>query len=266
MATAAIDVDERPRPWTGLPRSLLVIPAVAWAVALLAEATGRATLLHHDHLLAGLLPWWATLPLFLAGWLLMIGAMMLPSTLPMLGAFRRLAARQDRPVAARAAFLGGYVVVWTAFGLAAFAGDAVLHRLVAAAPALAARPWLIGGGVLILAGLVQFSELKHRCLTECRTPFGFLAERYRPGVRAAFRTGGSHGAFCVGCCWALVLVSFAVGVGSLVWMAELTALMVVERAVPGGERVAGPAGVALIGLGLLVVLNPPGLAGLLRVA
>jgi predicted metal-binding membrane protein len=114
-----------------------------------------------------------------------------------LAAFRRLAATHDRPAAARGAFLGGYLAVWTAFGLAAFAGDAALHRIVEAVPALASRPWLIGGGVLVLAGLAQFSDLKHRCLTECRTPFGFLAQRYRPGVAAAFRTGRSHGIFCV---------------------------------------------------------------------
>lgn len=255
-----------PSIWTGVPRALLVVPAVAWAVALVAEVTGRATLVHHDRLLVGGPAWWWAVPAFLAGWFLMIAAMMLPSTLPMLAAFRRLAAAQDRSAAARGAFLGGYAAVWTAFGLAAFAGDAVLHRIVGAVPALASRPWLIGGGVLVMAGLAQFSELKHRCLSECRTPFGFLAQRYRPGAAAAFRTGGSHGAFCVGCCWALMLVSFAVGVGSMVWMAELTALMVVERAVPGGERVSGPAGIALISLGLLVVLNPPGFTALLRLA
>ncbi len=71
-------------------------------------------------------------------------------------------------------------------------------------------------------------------------PIGFLAQRYRPGMRAAFAIGRSHGLFCVGCCWALILLSFAVGLGSLVWMAELTALMVVERAVPGGDRVSRP--------------------------
>ena len=85
-------------------------------------------------------------------------------------------------------------------------------------------------------------------------------------MASAFRIGRAHGAFCVGCCWALMLVSFAVGVGSLVWMADLTALMVVERAVPGGDRVSRPTGVALIALGSLVALNPPSIAALLRIA
>jgi len=125
---------------------------------------------------------------------------------------------------------------------------------------------LIAGGVLVLAGLAQFTDLKHRCLTQCRTPIGFLAQRYRPGVRAAFAIGRSHGMFCVGCCWALMLLSFAVGLGSLVWMAELTALMVVERAVPGGDRVTAPAGFILVAFGVLVLAHPAGLGVLLRMA
>jgi len=180
------------------------------------------------------------MPAFLVGWQLMVAAMMLPSAIPMLAVFGRVSARDERPGAARAAFLGAYLLVRTAFGVVACAGDAVLHRLVAAAPSVAARPWLIEGGVLVLAGLAQFTDLKHRCLTQCRTPIGFLAQRYRPGMRAAFAIGRSHGLFCVGCCWALILLSFAVALGSLVWMAELTALMVVERAVPGGDRVSRP--------------------------
>ena len=188
------------------------------------------------------------------------------SAIPMLAAFRRVSARDERPRAAQAAFLGAYLLVWTAFGVLAFAGDAAFHRLVAAVPSLAARPWLIEGGVLVLAGLAQFSDLKHHCLTQCRTPIGFLAHRYRPGVRAAFAIGRSHGLFCVGCCWALMLLSFAVALGSLVWMAELTALMVVERAVPGGDRVTAPAGFFLVALGALALAHLGGLGALLRMA
>ncbi|HYR61891.1 MAG TPA: DUF2182 domain-containing protein [Actinomycetota bacterium] len=110
------------------------------------------------------------MPAFLVGWQLMVAAMMLPSAIPMLAVFGRVSARDERPGAARAAFLGAYLLVWTAFGVVACAGDAVLHRLVAAAPSVAARPWLIEGGVLVLAGLAQFTDLKHRCLTQCRTP------------------------------------------------------------------------------------------------
>jgi predicted metal-binding membrane protein len=235
-------------------------------VAVVAELSGRAAVLHHDHLLGGGHSPWVGVPAFLLGWQLMVAAMMLPSAIPMLAAFRRASARDERPGAARAAFLGAYPLVWTAFGVVAFGGDAIFHRIVEAAPSLAARPWLIEGGVLVLAGLVQFTELKHRCLTQCRTPIGFLAQRYRPGVRGAFAVGRSHGMFCVGCCWALMLVSFAVGLGSLVWMAELTALMVVERAVPGGDRVTAPAGFILVAFGALVLAHPAGLGAVLRMA
>jgi predicted metal-binding membrane protein len=187
----------------GLPRSLIAVPVAAWGVAVVAELSGRAGAFHHDHLLGGGQSPWLAVPAFLVGWQLMVAAMMLPSAIPMLAAFRRVSARDERPDAARAAFLGAYLLVWTTFGVVAFAGDAVLHRLVAAAPSVAARPWLIEGGVLVLAGLAQFTDLKHRCLTQCRTPIGFLAQRYRPGVRTAFAIGRAHGMFCVGCCWAL---------------------------------------------------------------
>src|SRR5207244_838979 len=118
----------RPR----LPRSLIALPVAAWVVAVLAELSGLAAAFHHDHLLGGGQSPWLSVPAFLVGWQLMVAAMMLPSAIPMLAAFRRVSARDERPSAARAAFLGGYLLVWTAFGVMAFAGDAVLHRLVAA--------------------------------------------------------------------------------------------------------------------------------------
>ena len=117
---------------------------------------------------------------------------------------------------ALAAFLGGYVLVWSVFGLAAFAGDGVVHALVRALPALEERPWLIAGGVLVTAGAFQFTPLKDACLEECRHPAIFLMRNYRRGTRAAFRLGRDHGIFCLGCCWALMLVMFAAGFANLV--------------------------------------------------
>jgi predicted metal-binding membrane protein len=134
----------------------------------------------------------------------------------------------------------------------------VLHRTVDSSPWLQQHEWLIGAVVLIAAGAFQFSSLKERCLTECRTPVGFLMERYRPGAAAAFRTGVSHAVFCIGCCWALMLVAFAAGAGNLVWMAILTTVMVVERTVSGGARIVRPVGTWLILLGVLTLLHPGG--------
>ena len=167
-----------------LPHPTLVWAiALAWGVAVVAQATGRGQVLHHDALAEGGLPTWAALGLFLLAWQLMIAAMMLPSSLPLIRLFSRASANQPRPVPAKAAFLGGYAAVWTAFGAAAFLGDLAVHRLVERCGWLAARPALIGGAVLLLAGAFQFSTLKDRCLQVCRHPAGYLLQHYQRGTR-----------------------------------------------------------------------------------
>jgi predicted metal-binding membrane protein len=230
--------------------------AVAWAVAVTAQATGRGRALHHDALAEGGLPIWAALGLFLLAWQLMIAAMMLPSSLPMIRLFSRASMNQPRPLRAKAAFLGGYAALWTGFGAAAFLGDLGIHQLVDRWSWLAARPGLLGGGALLLAGGFQFSKLKDRCLTVCRHPGGYLLQHYRRGVGGAFRLGAGHGLFCIGCCWALMLVGFAAGVANLWWMATLTAVMVFEKTAPAGRRGVRPIGLGLIVLGCLLLADP----------
>jgi predicted metal-binding membrane protein len=115
---------------------------------------------------------------------------------------------------------------------------------------------MIGGITLTLAGLFQFSGLKDRCLRECRNPAAFLLKHYRRGTGPAFDLGLRHGVFCLGCCWALMLVAFAAGVANLWWMAAFTAIMVFEKTGRGGDRGAVPIGVALMALGMLVIVHP----------
>jgi predicted metal-binding membrane protein len=264
MATGRFRQTGSPRPsgdpvWTrwALSHPLLTLAiAAAWAVAVAAQVSGQGRLLHHDAAAAGGLPPWAAVGLFLLAWQLMIAAMMLPSSLPLVRLFSRASANQPRPLRARAAFLGGYAVVWTAFGAAAFLGDLGVHRLVERWAWLAARPALAGGAVLLLAGAFQFSKLKDRCLTVCRHPAGYLLQHYRRGTGAAFRLGAGHGVFCVGCCWALMLVAFAAGVANLWWMAALTAVMVFEKSGQGGQRGVRPIGLALIALGIFMLASP----------
>jgi predicted metal-binding membrane protein len=191
----------------------------------------------------------------------MVVAMMLPASLPLIRLFDRVAANQPRPLRAKAAFLDGYATVWTGFGAAAFVGDLGIHRLVGRWEWLAARPSLIGGAVLLLAGGFQFSNLKDRCLRVCRHPAGYLLQHYRRGTAAAFRLGAGHGLFCVGCCWALMLVAFAAGVANLWWMAALTAVMVFEKTGRGGRRGVRPIGFGLVALGVLMVAAPSVAAG-----
>jgi predicted metal-binding membrane protein len=235
---------------------ILVAIAAAWLVALFAEATGGRTVLHHDSLIHGGLPLWAGLVVFLLGWQVMIAAMMLPSSLPLIRLFNRISSAQPRPGLAKAAFLYGYIWVWTAFGAVAFIGDVGIHRAVDAWPWLSGHSWLIPGSVLLLAGAFQFSPLKDACLKKCRNPGVFLLSRYRRGPGEAFRLGRDHGLFCLGCCWALMLVSFAAGVANLVWMAVLTLIMVIEKTGPRGDRGVVPFGIGLLLMGVLVLAGP----------
>jgi predicted metal-binding membrane protein len=250
-----------------LPRpAVLAAIAAAWIVAAIAQSTGRGSAVHHDALLVDGPPVWLAVALFIVSWQVMIAAMMLPSSLPLIGLFDAASSSLPRRGRTLAAFLGGYALVWTSFGLAAFAGDAALHALVRRTPWLALHPYVIGASVLAGAGLFQFSSLKDRCLDQCRHPAAFLVRHYDRGTRAALRLGRAHGLFCLGCCWALMLVGFAVGVANLSWMALLTLLMVFEKTGRGGDRGVVPIGVGLIAFGGAVALQPawlqPALAAL----
>jgi predicted metal-binding membrane protein len=248
---------------TRLPLAVVGAIAVAWALAVGAEISGRGTALHHDALIEGRLPYALALVLFLVAWQAMIAAMMVPSTLPLLRLFVAAGAGQPRPRAAVAAFLGGYALVWTAFGWLAFAGDTMVHAAVDRTPWLQHNEWLIAGGTLALAGAFQFSGLKDRCLEVCRHPATFLLRHYERGLPAAFALGRRHGLFCLGCCWALMLVMFAAGVANLWWMAGLTALMVYEKTGTRGRRAVPVAGIALLGYAVLLIVHPHWLPAIL---
>ena len=229
----------------------------AWTTALLAVLFHQTQLIDHHYLLEeSHLPWLAALVLYLAVWQVMTVAMMLPSSLPMVSMMIYASRKQRHTVVVQAAFLTGYALVWTGFACAAFLGDTQIHRLVDSWPWLALHSWLIAATTLAIAGVFQFTPLKERCLQECRSPFGFFARYYRQGVGAAWRLGVRHGAFCLGCCWALMLVMFGLGVESLVSMALLTGVMVMEKTLPGGQRLSPFVGVALLLLAVLWLMHP----------
>jgi predicted metal-binding membrane protein len=177
-----------------------------------------------------------------------------PSSLPLVRLFTTASRGQPRPAAAVAAFLAGYAIVWSAFGALAFGFDVAVHATVDAWPWLAAHDFLIGGGLIAAAGAFQFTPLKYACLDRCRAPGAFLLRHYRRGPRHALRIGARHGADCVGCCWALMLVMFAAGVASLVWMALLTTVMVHEKTHPVGRRMVPVTGLAALFLASFVIL------------
>jgi predicted metal-binding membrane protein len=186
--------------------------------------------------------------LYVGGWLLMTVAMMLPTTLPLLALFARLTERRDdRPWLITCVVLG-YLAVWTAFGVAAHGADLALHALAGRSVFLTFNGWAIGAGLLALAGVFQFSDLKYRCLDKCRTPFSFINQHWRGSAvrRQSFLLGVRHGAFCVGCCWAIMLLMFVVGTGSVGWMLLIGAVMAVEKNAPWGRRLSAPLGIVLL--------------------
>jgi predicted metal-binding membrane protein len=193
-----------------------------------------------------------------AAWTLMIGAMMLPTTLPILEMFRRIVVgRADRNRLVALLILG-YLTAWLGFGLLAHVLDELLHAVAEHIPWLTVNGWSVGAAVVLVAGVFQFSALKYRCLDKCHTPFGFIVERWRGQApsREAMRLGLDHGLFCIGCCWALMLLMFVVGMGSIGWMLALAGVMAAEKNLPGGKRLRTPLGAALIAwAGAIVAVN-----------
>ena len=185
---------------------------------------------------------------FVGGWVMMLAAMMLPTTLPLLGIFRRLTAGRADRRQLMALVIVGYLAVWTVFGVIAHLADWAVLLLVRQSDWLVANGWAIAAIILAVAGLYQFSALKYRCLDKCRSPFGFVVEHWR-GSREKWRSlllGIRHGAFCVGCCWCLMLLMFVLGIGNVGWMLALGAVMAAEKNLPGGRRLAAPVGTGLL--------------------
>jgi predicted metal-binding membrane protein len=195
---------------------------------------------------------------FLGIWVTMMAAMMLPAVVPVVGLFVRVH-RSVRPVL----FVGGYLVVWAAYGLAAYG---LFRAARAYAPAFVSwrerGPWVAGAG-LVVAGVYQVTPLKTACLRHCRSPL-HLVMRAGRGRLAGVRLGVLHGGYCVGCCAGLMLGLFALGAMSLVWMSLVTVVILVEKVAPGGATFACGVAVALVGLGFWVAVAPATVPGLVQ--
>jgi predicted metal-binding membrane protein len=239
-----------------LPAAVPAAIALAWAAAVAAHATGLADHFHHHALLAHGTPGLAGVGGYGLLWCVMVAAMMLPSAVPLLRLFTEVSAAQAGRGRLLACFAGGYLAVWALFGGAALVFDDVVHRLTHAIGWLGAHPEVVAAATLGLAGAFQLSTLKDRCLTACRHPAAYLLRHYRRGPGAAFRLGWGHGLWCLGCCWALMLVMFAVGVADLRWMAALTVLMAYEKIGRHGPAVATATGMLALAVAPLVAAQP----------
>lgn len=222
-------------------RAGLLLAAVGWAALLLMWTTGSAELFGHDQ--HGV-PIPLAVFLFLTGWSLMIAAMMLPSSLP---ALRRLDGHAVEHMIAPGVtrFLSGYFLGWAAFGAAAYVGDAILHQFVHSMAWLEARPWLIGGGVAIFAGVTEVAG---------RTPPREFPAVAKPDARS-FDLGKAHAIDRIRRCWPLMLFAMAVGMASTVWMVVLTLVMLLELR-PKASWVLRLVGSALVGMGIAIIAHP----------
>jgi predicted metal-binding membrane protein len=190
--------------------------------------------------------------LIFAMWWVMMVAMMLPSAAPMLLLFARVN-RKDRsagaPLVPTALFAGGYLLGWGGFCAVAAALQWGLESARLLSPMLVTTNRWLGAGILIAAGLSQFTPLKAMCLRRCRTPLGFLLGNWRSGRLGALRMGLEHGAFCLGCCWFLMALLFFGGVMNLYWIAGLAVFVLLEKTVPLGHWLGRLAGAVLVAWG-----------------
>ncbi|ROO23770.1 DUF2182 domain-containing protein [Salinisphaera orenii] len=233
--------------------ALAVITVLAWGhLAAAGSGSGMGTAMA----MPGFAGWGLEMLATSVGmWAVMMVAMMLPSASPMILTYARV--RQQRATHGRATmptwlFVAGYLAVWMAAGMLLAITQWGLHQSALLSSAMGQVGPLLGGGLLITAGAFQFSGLKEACLGKCRTPLSFLMTEWRDGPLGALVMGVRHGAFCTGCCWALMLLMFVGGVMSLVWMAALALYFLAEKLLPRPELVGRATGAALILGGVFV--------------
>lgn len=191
-------------------------------------------------------------------WTVMMFAMMTPSAAPMVlmyGKINRQRQAQLKPVWGTAVFFLGYLLVWTAFSAAATLAQGGLHAATLLSPMMETTSPVLGGIILIAAGVFQFTPLKHACLSHCRTPLGFFMAEWREGRWGTLLMGLRHGTFCVGCCWLIMILLFVAGVMNLIWIAVIAAYVLVEKLLPGGHKASWVVGVLMAGWGIWMIMG-----------
>ncbi len=231
------------------------VTLLAWGyLALLAAGAGDMS---EAMTMAPAGPWsMADFVLMFLMWSVMMVGMMVPSATPMILLFSVVARKsrsQGKPFAPVSAFVAGYVAVWGGFSLGATTLQGILEQWALLSPTMASKSPLLGGLLLIGAGLYQWTPLKNACLKHCRSPLQFITTSWRTGTGGAFRMGVEHGAFCLGCCWVLMGLLFIGGVMNLLWIALIAAFVLVEKVMPRGAQAGRLSGLLLVLAGAYVL-------------
>jgi predicted metal-binding membrane protein len=194
--------------------------------------------------------------LILLMWIIMMIAMMIPSALPMILLFARVsrqAQEQGHPVAPVSAFVSGYVIAWVGFCLGATLLQWAFDQTALLSPMMVSTSPILGGILLIVAGVYQWTPLKAVCLRYCRSPFEFIARHWRKNTFGALRMGIEHGIFCLGCCWVLMTLLFIGGIMNLLWIAAIAGFVLLEKVTPFGIQVGKISGLVLALAGVFVI-------------
>lgn len=189
-------------------------------------------------------------------WAVMMVAMMTPSAAPMILMFagvNRGRQKQQVPYVPTSVFLLGYLVVWAAFSVLATAAQWGLHAVSLLSPMMVSTSPVLGGILLMIAGIYQWTPLKHACLSKCRSPLGFVLNEWREGRWGAFLMGLKHGSYCTGCCWSLMALLFVAGVMNLLWVAAIAGFILLEKVAPAGHRMGQAAGVLMVAGGVVLL-------------
>lgn len=240
--------------------SIVLVTALAWAYLIQINAgmsaAGESGSMMVTMGTAMTMPWGAReLLLAFVMWAVMMVGMMTAPAAPVLLLFARTHSSSEAnglPLAVLM-FALGYITVWLGFSALAAILQLALHQATLLSPVMSASSPYLGGAILIAAGAYQLTPFKRACLTQCQTPLGFLMANWRSGNSGAFRMGLHHGAFCLGCCWALMLVLFVVGVMNLAWVAVIAAFILIEKITTSGVFVSRVGAGIMIAFGLVLI-------------
>jgi predicted metal-binding membrane protein len=208
---------------------------------------------------AQLRPWGAVdFALMFIMWAVMMTAMMVPTAAPMILTFATINRRrreQEQPFVPTGVFISGYLIVWYGFAATVTLVQWALHQGALLSGMIGSTVPLLGGVILVAAGVFQWTPMKNACLKQCRTPLGFIMTEWRDGPKGALVMGTRHGGFCLGCCWSLMGLLLVAGVMNLLWVAVIAAYILVEKVMPAGHWLGRVAGLALIGWGAWILVG-----------